>query len=269
MKWNKTAALMMSMHRNCNDDAGFLSFPLARGPFRYNSRGHRSRGIHETKRQTVLCDAAMTSIRRVHHGSARHPTNSAKASVQSCLPYKSECIYTEVDVKTDPPPLKKNVYTFVYIAMICFFSVCIFLAAILMPRIRLYWVEYGSCWCCDVVITGCQRGELYCWLNLWGSIGYFEWTRVACPEHGLRNQLMVWITQSPIPNQNTMSVEKVQSNYSAWDCFPKVKWPGWEANHSPPKLCQGYMELYINPPPYAIMMWTGIRFYHVNWHICC
>jgi hypothetical protein len=57
----------------------------------------------------------------------------------------------------------RNMYTPLWIILllsdICFL-VCMFFAAILMPGIRLYWVEYGSFWCCDRVVTGWQRGEL-------------------------------------------------------------------------------------------------------------
>jgi len=58
---------------------------------------------------------------------------------------------------------KKNTYTLLCILQLIsglFSAVYIFFAAIQMPGMRLYWVEYGSSWCCDRVITGCQRGEL-------------------------------------------------------------------------------------------------------------
>ena len=57
----------------------------------------------------------------------------------------------------------KNTYTLLCILKLIsglFFSVYIFFTAIQMPGMRLYWVEYGSSWCCDGVITGWQRGEL-------------------------------------------------------------------------------------------------------------
>jgi hypothetical protein len=82
-----------------------------------------SRGTHKTKRQTLLCNAAMTSIRKVHHESARHPTKNARLKRPYRVVFHTRAIvYIEVDVKTDHR--KKNVYAFVYIAVIniCFFQ---------------------------------------------------------------------------------------------------------------------------------------------------
>jgi len=109
-----------------------------------------------------VCRKRPPTIERCIMGSARRPTTYATLK----HPYRVRVLSPIQEqawiLKLMWEETKKHVYTFVYITIdkwFVFFSVYFF-TAIQMPAMRLNWVEYGSSWCCEWVITGWQRGEL-------------------------------------------------------------------------------------------------------------
>ena len=110
-----------------------------------------------------VCRTRPPTTERYIMGSARRPTTYSRIK----RPYRVHVlsrIQEQVWILKSMWKETKNTYTLLCILQLTsglFFSVYIFFTAIKMPGMRFYWVEYGS-WCCDGVITGWQRGELYC-----------------------------------------------------------------------------------------------------------
>jgi len=64
----------------------------------------------------------------------------------------------------------------------------------------------------------------------------------------------------------------IKCPHQLWDSLPRVKWLGCEANYTLPysaKVKDMWSYTPTPHPPYAIMLWIGILFYHVTWHRCC